>query len=154
MGNSHIKSNRNLYRLIVFVISLLFIFAFCSCRSSQNLTKVVTRTDTIYKAINNTDIKYTAHIDTIHDSVYVREVVNEQGKTKYKERVVYRDRIGKTIVKTNIIHDTIQVVKHDLSQNVAEKKVYKPPLYKTIVASIMFLVLIILIAYATKRNKQ
>lgn len=148
MANLHIK-----YRFIVFLISLLFISAFCSCRSSRTIERVVTKTDTIVKAVNVSRDKYTAHADTIYDSVYVREVVNEQGETKYKERVVYRDRIGKTIVKTNIIHDTIQVVKHDLSQSITDKKVYKPPLHKTIIASVIFLALIILIAYAVKHNK-
>lgn len=153
MENSRIKSNLGLYRLIFILVSVMVVLSFCSCRSSRITERIVTKTDTIYKAVNVTNNKYTAHEDTIHDSIYVREVVNEKGETKYKERVVYRDRKGNTIVKMNTIHDTIQVAKHDLSQSVTDKKVYKPPLYKTIIASAVFLALVILIAYAVKHNK-
>ena len=59
----------------------------------------------------------------MHDSIYVCEIVNEQGETKYKECIVYRDRAGNTIIKTSTKHDTIQVVKHDKPQNVTEKSI-------------------------------
>lgn len=153
MENSRIKSNRNLYRLIFLLLSVLLALALCGCRSLQSMERVITKTDTIYKNVNVLDDKYTAHADTIHDSVYVHEVVNEQGETKYKERVVYRDRVGKTIVKTNTIHDTIQVVKHDLSQSVAEKKRYKPPILIPILANILFLTLMGVGAYLINKRK-
>lgn len=138
-----------LIKITLFFIVLLY----CSCRSSQTTERVTTKIDTIYKYVAALNDNYTAHVDTLHDSIYVREVVNEQGETKYKERIVYRDRVGKTIVKTNTIHDTIQVVKHDLSQNITEKKVFKPSLYKIIIVIAVFLLLLIIISYVIKHFK-
>ena len=138
-----------LIKITLFFIVLLS----CSCRSSQTTERVTTKIDTIYKYVAALNDNYTAHVDTLHDSIYVREVVNEQGETKYKERIVYRDRVGKTLVKTNTIHATIQVVKHDLSQNITEKKVLKPSLYKIIIVIAVFLLLLIIISYVVKHFK-
>lgn len=134
---------------------LLVMVVFCSCNTSQHTTHTEsTRTDTVYRTIYELSDHHTARTDTLHDSIYVREVLNEQGEIRYKERIVYRDRIGNTIVKTNTVHDTIKVNSHSERQNMEDKeKVYKTPLTTTFLKCVVLFLAALIVFYAVKRYK-
>ncbi len=87
--------------LILFSI----IVAVTSCRTTRSVEReehmesVSVTHDTVYSASYRDRLV----TDTLHDSVYVREVVSETGDTIYREKFVYRDRKARTAIK----HDTV-----------------------------------------------
>lgn len=88
-------------------LKLLFLtLLLCSCTTSKKVIRDnrTTQIDTI--VINNTSVVTDFRTDTIHDSVFVKEIVTEQGEIKYKERIVYRDRI-KNVAKENRFYNEL-----------------------------------------------
>lgn len=133
--------------LILFTILLLTL---TSCRSSRTtIHSDHQTTDTLYRYINTANHNTLAHTDTIHDSILIREVVNEQGETKYKERTIYRNHIGQTIIRTNTIHDTIQAAQHHQTTTNTATKATTPSHHSwgTILLTIL---LFLALAYALK----
>lgn len=77
------------------------------CRSTQSVTNEsqaassFIQRDTIY----TTSYRDRIVVDTLHDSVYIRQVINAEGKTVYVEKNTSRDHKAQTVIK----HDTVFV---------------------------------------------
>lgn len=98
--------NRNpfdlIFRLLLLLLCAVAFAAVCvGCKPREILRE---STDTVYVAHDITRIDTIA--DTLHDSIYIREIVTAQGEVQYKERVVYRDNT-KVKYRDRVVHDTI-----------------------------------------------
>lgn len=90
--------------LLLLLCAVVFTLICASCRSKQSAT------DNTSDTIRVTRAREVLRIDTIattlHDSIFVHEVVNTAGEIQYRERVVYRDKENIKF-KDRVVYDTI-----------------------------------------------
>ncbi len=92
------------YRTLPLFVLLMTIVSCATTRSTEkesHTESVSVMHDTVY-TMSYCDRVVT---DTLHDSVYIREVVTTEGKTVYVEKNTSRDHKAQTVTK----HDTVYV---------------------------------------------
>ena len=116
--------------ILLLILFTLLLFTLTSCHTTRTTTHHQTTTaDTIYQYINTAHHAQTLHTDTLHDSIYIREVVTQQGQPIYKERIVYRNHTGQTTIHTNTTADTTQTAQHhQTTNNQTTTKTTPPPI--------------------------
>lgn len=138
--HSHMKRILILFSIIV---------AVTSCRTTRSVereehTESVSVThDTVYSASYRDRIV----TDTLHDSVYIREVVNIEGKTVYLEKNTSRDHKAQTVIK----HDTVYIRVNDsasVDKSVSEVTVTEKK--NTSLVAVPYIVFGILVCIAIK----
>ena len=101
-----------IFRLFLLLLCAVVFAAVCvGCKPKEILRE---STDTVYVAHDITRIDTIA--DTLHDSIYIREIVTAQGEVQYKEKVVYRDNT-KVKYRDRVVRDTIYKTDYKESAN-------------------------------------
>ncbi len=85
-------------------IIILLAIVCCSCRTYRSAS-VQERTTVVHDTLRTVSYRDRTLTDTLHDSVYVREVVTEEGRPVYRERTVWRDRKAQVLT----FRDTVTV---------------------------------------------
>lgn len=130
---------------------LLLVASLCSCKTRTTISKMETVTLDSSQHIKAThEQALISRVDTLHDSVFVREVVTAEGEVKYKEHIVYRDRKA-TNVQYITHHDTIYKVAKTTSKVEAQTTAQPKSTRKGRFADIFSLVCIALYLFLAYR---
>jgi hypothetical protein len=94
--------------LLLLLCAVVFTLICASCRSKQAATD--NTSDTIRVTRAREVLRIDTIANTLHDSVFVHEVVNTAGEIQYRERIVYRDKEN-IKYKDRVVYDTIYAEK-------------------------------------------
>ena len=98
-----------IFRLLLLLLCAVVFATVCaSCRSKQSATN--NTSDTIRVTRAREVLRIDTIANTLHDSIFVHEVVNTAGEIQYRERIVYRDK-NNVQYKDRVVHDTIYTEK-------------------------------------------
>lgn len=117
--NTTKMENRNpfdlIFRLLLLLLcAVVFTLICASCRSKQSA--IENTSDTIRVTRAREVLRIDTIATTLHDSIFVHEVVNMAGEIQYRERIVYRDK-NNVQYKDRVVHDTIYTEKeHNTEQ--------------------------------------
>lgn len=95
-------------RLLLLLCAVVFTLICASCRSKQSA--IENTSDTIRVTRAREVLRIDTIANTIHDSIFVHEVVNTAGEIQYRERIVYRDKEN-VKYKDRVVYDTIYAEK-------------------------------------------
>lgn len=90
--------------LLLLLCAVVFTLICASCRSKQSA--IENTSDTIRVTRAREVLRIDTIATTLHDSIFVHEVVNTAGEIQYRERIVYRDK-NNVQYKDRVVHDTI-----------------------------------------------
>lgn len=93
------------YRTIPLFALLMTVVSCAITRSTDKESRTTESVSVMHDTVYTMSYRDRVVTDTLHDSVYIREVVTTEGKTVYVEKNTSRDHKAQTVTK----HDTVYV---------------------------------------------
>lgn len=101
--------------LLLLLCAVVFTLICASCKSKQSA--IDNSSDTIRVTRAREVLRVDTIANTLHDSIFVHEVVNTAGEIQYRERIVYRDKEN-VKYKDRVVYDTIYKEKNHNAERI------------------------------------